>query len=145
MSDPISLGDAQARASADRLWTIRGKAIQAYANLEQSLCFFLGSLADISPEVAAIIFFRIVNTGARTVILEKLLQKRHNDSYHDYWHSFEKLLRQTDQERNEIIHWNAVISVNRQDGSSELTLMPPNIFGVDSNTPRATLRASLTS
>ena len=143
MSEPISLGDAQMKASEDKLWTTRGKAVQAYANLEQSLCHLLGSLADVSDEIAGIIFYKIVNTGARTAILENLLKKKHKDTYREFWLSFAKLLRSTDQERNEIIHWNGIISVNMKDGSSELALMPPGVWETDLNKPRHTIDSIL--
>jgi hypothetical protein len=134
MPDLIDLETVQDKISNNRLWAVRGKAVQAYANLEQALCILMGSLSDVHPKVSGIIFFKIVSTGARTSILEKLLHNKFDTKYNLFWNSFVKLLKQVDGIRNEIVHWNAVVTADIK-GSVELTLMPPNIFGSNPNTP----------
>src|SRR4051812_26824585 len=132
------LGKLQREAAGSPLWAIRGQAIQAYANLEQSLCSLMAHLSGMDPSVAAIVFFKIVSTGARASILEKLLKKNYGTAYNRYWGSFEGRLREVDVKRNCIVHWNATIVVRDAYGdgsSSKLELMPPNMWDVDSNTP----------
>lgn len=59
----------------------RGYAISSYSELEQSLCMLFGGLADLSQDVAALIFFRIVNTRSRLSILEYLFKNRFGSNF----------------------------------------------------------------
>ena len=70
--DNISLEQAQELVPQSPIWAARGKAIQAYATLEQSLCRLMGDLSGMSPESAAVIFFKITSYGARNSIIESL-------------------------------------------------------------------------
>src|SRR5262245_52550839 len=67
----IPLEAAMELASKDPIWANRGQAIQAYAQLEQSLCQVLAAVGDMSLPVAGIVFFKIVSTQARSAIIEK--------------------------------------------------------------------------
>ncbi|HEY6336490.1 MAG TPA: hypothetical protein VI113_11465, partial [Alphaproteobacteria bacterium] len=58
----IPLEQVQKLAATDPLWANRGKAIQAYASLEQSLCTVFADAGGMKSEVAGIIFFRLTNT-----------------------------------------------------------------------------------
>ncbi len=139
MCKPIDLGEVQKNESTNEFWEIRGHAIQTYANLEQSLCALFASLSGMSREIAAIIFFRIVAKRVVITILEKLLKKKYDTEYREFWISFQKVIFQIDEARNAIVHWNATITVNSQDGSSQLALMPPaNILDADSSIPSYT-------
>jgi hypothetical protein len=72
----IDLHEAMRKGSEDEFWAIRGKAVQAYASLEQSLCRIFGQLAGSTFSVAGVIFFKITSAQARNSIIEKLFQKK---------------------------------------------------------------------
>ena len=99
---PTEIGDAFIE---ERFWAVRGRAIQAYAKLEQALCLIFATLCDMPPDVAGIIFFRIVNAGTLHSILERLMKKKHGTTYSSFWGSFLDAIRGTSQRRNEIVHW----------------------------------------
>jgi hypothetical protein len=126
-------------AEVDPIWAQRGKAIQAYAFLESALSMLFASVADISPQVAGTIFYKITNTASRNSILEKLIVEKHGAKYNPFWNSYLKELRVIDLKRNEIVHWLAAANIN-VDNEQRLivgvTLMPPNIAKHDEDTPR---------
>ena len=59
------LEDASRKASEDQFWATRGKAVQAYARVEQALCRIFVDVSGMSQQVAAIVFFRITSASAR--------------------------------------------------------------------------------
>jgi hypothetical protein len=137
----INLEDAITLASADEFWAIRGKAIQAYASLEQSLSSLFATLAETDAQTANIIFFRIHSSDARNKIIEKLFQKKFKSQYNLFRNSLIKQLGPIDRERNEVVHWNVLNRVGSdKDGkaTSQLELIPPANWIFDSNMPRKT-------
>lgn len=128
----IPLDDALKLAEHDPIWINRGKAIQAYAILEQSLSRLLGDLAGTDQETTATIFYRIVNTGSRSAILERLLHKKHGTTFNLFWNQYFKDLRQIDLRRNAIVHWLTAMNaaLNTQDTMIVgLNLIPPSSLG----------------
>ncbi|RUP00314.1 hypothetical protein [Hyphomicrobium sp.] len=128
------LGEVMQQAAADRIWAVRGRSIQSYASLEQSLCALFAYCGDIDPKVAGIIFFRISSTQVRNDILEKLIRRKFGSVYNLFWNSYLKELRPIDIKRNEVVHWNMITLIG-DDGVS-LQLRPPNFAGWDENTPQ---------
>jgi hypothetical protein len=121
----IELAEAIKLSAADEFWAIRAKAIQAYANLEQSLSSLFSLLGGIQPEIGAIIFFKIASSDARNKIIEALWRKKFG-AYNLFRNSFFDQLRPIDQERNAIVHWNAVCRTGH-DGTrttAEVVLTP---------------------
>lgn len=108
------------------LWSIRGHAIQSYANLEQSLCRLFAEVSGTTLDIASIIFFKITSSSARDTILDKLMEKKYGDTHSVFWKSAGKIIATLTQTRNHIVHWN-VANLNK-DGISGLVLMVPNIF-----------------
>lgn len=134
----IQLDAIDKQTGGHPLWDARGKAINAYAGLETSLCTLMGALIGTTPDVAAVIFYKIVNTGARNEILNKLMKKRHGDTYRVWWSSFMKAVGQLTNVRNEIVHWHSRVDVYANEGGSfvtDLRLGPPNFWDSDTNTP----------
>ena len=86
----IDLTVAQEMAASAPTWAARGKAIQAYAAVEQSLCSVMGSLLGISLEQAAIMFFKITSAGSRNSIIEKLLKFKFGPRYNLFWNAYLK-------------------------------------------------------
>lgn len=102
----------------------RAVAIQNYAAIEHSLCFFMAHLMGTSAQVSSIIFFRIINTKSRNKILEDLIKMK-IPSYLEYWKSMLKLIRKLDTKRNEIVHWTAMTHLGP---SITMTLKPPDFW-----------------
>jgi hypothetical protein len=132
----IDLGEASRKSAEDDFWAIRGKAIQAYANLEQSLAQLFAGLSDMKIDVAQIIFFKITSADSRNKILEKLFKKKFGDDLNLFCNSLFDQLRPMDIERNEIVHWNVINQVGLDEtGMISLpVLMPPAFWSADSNT-----------
>jgi hypothetical protein len=107
----IPLEEAIKLAEQDPIWASRGKAIQSYAMLEQSLSLLLADLGNMSPDAASIIFYRISNTDSRSKILEKLLRKKHGNQFNLFWNAYFTELRQINIKRNEIVHWLCAMNV----------------------------------
>ena len=126
MSQKIDLGKIISGDSAtwDSFHAARGRAIQAYASLEQSLCSLLAKFGGINESVASVIFFKITSSRARDSILEKLLKKQHGATYSVFWNSVTKRVDRISQDRNQIVHWNAAVVVT--DNGLEMQLIPPN-------------------
>jgi hypothetical protein len=68
-------------AELDEFWSVRGKAIQSYANLEQALLTLFASLSGLKHDAAAIIMFKITSVDARSSILEKLFRRRFGSKF----------------------------------------------------------------
>ena len=144
MSQPpfeIKLDDVNSVVNADPIWSLRGHAIQAYANLEQSLCLLFILAGSMANDVGGIIFFRITSTQVRNQILEKLIHQKFGTKYNLFWNSYLKQLRPIDIKRNEIVHWNLVtnIAINNGDAVIGAELCPPNFWVHDQNTPSLTV------
>lgn len=107
----IDIGQAQPLVAQSPIWAARGKAIQAYATLEQSLCMLMSDLADMSRESALTIFFKITSYGSRNSIIEKLIKTKHDQKFNLFWNSYLKELHKIDVARNEIVHWLSVANL----------------------------------
>lgn len=117
-------------ANKDEFWEVRGKAIQAYANLEQALATLFSVLAGTTNEVAGIILFRISSADSRNKILQRLFRKKFGDRFNLFRNSVFDQLRPIDLERNEIVHWNAACRMGH-DGTketAEVLLVPPTFL-----------------
>ena len=114
----------------------RGHAIQSYTSIEFSLCMFLAHLMGTSHEIAGVIFFRVINTRSRNLILSELYRQKHGEAFTVYWKSLLKQIQSLDQRRNEIIHWHMITKISTDDPTMAIgRLMPPNYWGHDENTP----------
>ncbi len=141
----IKMDDISQIAATSQLWPMRGHAIQAYAALEQALCFLFAHLTVMSPDVAAIVFFKIASRPTRISLLDRLLHKRHGTTYSLFWNSYLKLLRGIDTKRDEIVHWSAAHNVSGLNEAGRpnvvVTLVPPNFWDMDANTPHITIES----
>lgn len=127
----VDLSVALAKGMADEIWAIRGKAIQAYGNLETAFCQLFAHLSGMQLDTASIIFFKITSQDVRNKIIEKLLRKKVEPKYITCIANALGKIRTLDIQRNEIIHWNAVAKVIAKEGvEPEVTvfLQPPATF-----------------
>ena len=83
----------------------RASAIEQYANIEQALASLCAYLMGVPIDVAGIPFFRMNNARARLMMLERLLKKKHGNTFNIFWNSLVKELKQIDDTRNLIVHW----------------------------------------
>lgn len=105
----VNLADLIELVEYDPIWVHRGKAIQAYAELENSLNRLFSALSDTTWETAATIFYKIINTDARRSIIEKLLHQKCGAKFNPFWNQLTRELRDIDGRRNEIAHWLAAV------------------------------------
>jgi hypothetical protein len=120
----------------DRFWSIRGKAIDAYAILEQSLCLLFAHLAGMPLDIAGIVFFKITSARSRSAVLEELLKKRYGAKYNAFWNRYFRDLGQIDRGRNEIVHWLVVETIDTADPTNRivtLSLMPRKLLVTDAS------------
>ena len=137
----IDFNEVSDWAEKDEIWANRGKAIQGYAQLEDSLCRLFAALGDIPPATARTVFFKMTSTGSRNSILEKLLHAKHGQKFNPFWNSYLNKLRNIDTTRNEIVHWLAAANAKFDDQNIlrvGVTLIPPGapMAAVPSSSPR---------
>lgn len=137
----INFQEGMRQGRMSPFWAARGKAIQSYSNVEQSLCRVFSLVSDTNHDVAAIIFFKITSTAAQTSIIEKLLQKKYGTTYNLFWNSYFKLHKPLVNKRNEIVHWKAinVIGADESGTKSKIELRPPPFWGFDPTAPVITI------
>lgn len=83
----------------------RASAIEHYANIEQVLASLCAYLMGVTVDIAGIPFFKMNNARARLAMLERLLKKKHGNTYNIFWNSLVKQLQPIDDRRNLIVHW----------------------------------------
>lgn len=107
MVDPSKMADfdEMVAEAEDNFLVARALAIQAYAEVERSLCWMFGFLIEVDDNVAGIIFYRMVNSRSRLAVIEDLKKLRWGDKYDAYFRSVIRALKPLDQERNQIVHW----------------------------------------
>ncbi len=111
-------------------YVVRATAINLYAEYEQSLHMVYAHLLRIEPDWSGVTFFRLNNARARLDIVERLLKKRHGDTYNHFWNSLKKHLRRLDEVRNQIVHW--TIYDQTQGGKRFMALIRPNFWDIES-------------
>ena len=124
-------------ATAD-IWALRGRAIDAYSGLEQSLGQLFILLTGMKPDVAAVVFFKIASKPTRNAMFDKLIRKRHGSKYSLFWNSYLKQLRPIDTKRDEIVHWATLIKAEAtpmEGNLREIVLIPPNIWDFSEESP----------
>ena len=97
--------DAELDAGAEKLITIRGYAINAYAGVEAQLNNLFSWLLDTHQDVSSLIFYRVANTRSRNAMMQDLIKRKCGDTYKVYWASMFKFISKLDRKRNEIVHW----------------------------------------
>ena len=128
----IHLDEVTQIAAGDPFWAVRGKAIQAYASLEQSLFIAFSKLSGMSEDAAGVIFFKIASAHVRNGIIKELIHRRHHDRFTPFVNSYFKELTRIDERRNQIVHWNVANNIGQVDGKVRsivtLSLIPPNFW-----------------
>jgi hypothetical protein len=115
--------EAIARAAEDKFAALRGRAMQAYATLEQSLFKLFAALTGLEYGLAAAVFFKISPPRQVLKLLQELLQKKHGETYLKFWKSLQGHISNSTDTRNPIVHWNVALSVT-SDGTRDYMLIP---------------------
>jgi hypothetical protein len=116
----------------DQLVALRGRAIQEYGIVEQSLCQLFSHLSGTGPNVAGVIFFNVRDAHSIHRILRRPLEKRYGRQYAVFWMSLAALIRQCSEVRNKIAHWGVRVDVG-DGGFQRFSLIPPNFGDLDSS------------
>jgi hypothetical protein len=119
---------ADQQSSDDAFWATRGRAIQAYAEVEHSLFRLFAYLTGMELEIAAIIFFKIVNASTLFGIIEKLLAAKLDDEYATFSATLFKQLYQLSEARNRIVHWIVATQWAEDDETPRHQLIPGNVY-----------------
>src|SRR4029077_20692494 len=120
----------------DEFWAIRGKTINGYADVEQSLCQLFAFLGGIEAAIAGIIFFRITS-HQRNSMLNRLFRKKFGDQYSLFRNSLTEQLKPIDIARNEIVHWNTEVQIISPT-DFEVVLRSPNFWDMSEDAPQNT-------
>jgi hypothetical protein len=148
---PINLDDL---VRYGKMQILRATAIEQYSKLEASLAGLLAHLAGTSDKAASIIYFQMMNARARTKALKQLLQMKHGGKYDVHWHGepgsqgkpakpgLFALIRQTDEQRNLIVHWRTS-GVIREGIAQDDELIMPDFWYRSENPPKPITTADL--
>lgn len=119
----------------------RATALDAYATLESAMMTLYAHLMGVKNDIAGVTFFRLNNARQRNAILGRLIKKRHKDKYNLFWNSVEKHLNMLDATRNQVVHWTVAdhTSANEKGQTRWMSLVPPNFWDRDENTPEMRL------
>jgi hypothetical protein len=128
----LTIGTFLSVLPEDGFWAIRGKAIQAYATLEQSLCTLFSHLSSIPMNLAGIVFFKIYQSDVVRTVLDDLMKKKYGSTYSLFWNSFSEMLRGISIKRNQIVHWNVVHT-----SDNCIVLILPDMLGYNPNSPKS--------
>jgi hypothetical protein len=137
----------------------RIEAIEAYASTETQLCFLFATWLQAPDDRAGFVFYKM-GASARITVLKTLLKKEHGSQYDIFWHGQQggeglkkqtglfSLISQIDNQRNQIIHWNAAHHWGRDNGDPRLAFDEVNVRYADANwvtSPGLRLRAFMLS
>ncbi len=132
----VGPGEVESFVPAD-FRAMRGTAVEAYQELENSLFDLFRVVTGMNIDIAAIVFFKITSTKVRNSILDKLIRKKFGSKYSLFWNSYLKELRMVDSRRNEIVHWTvAEVTTGEPAISIGVHLIPPTFWDIQSEKPR---------
>lgn len=135
-SQPKPPIDLDSLIQSGRMQILRATALEQYAKIEASLAQLLAILSETSDQAASIIFFQLMNTRARMAALEQLLQRKHGTQYDVHWYGqpgspgkprtsgLFALIRQIDEQRNRIVHWRTMGTVQDGVAKDDQLVMP---------------------
>src|SRR5690349_10761218 len=133
--DPASI----MRVDSNRpIWPIRGRAIQEYATLEQTLFSLFIHITGIDAAMAGAIFFKQTSSRGRNDTMDKLIIMKYGSKYGKFWNSYFQHLGRIDIEKNNVAHWNMMVKVSfGRDGNqiNEPMLVPASIWGRHEGSP----------
>jgi hypothetical protein len=121
---------------------LRGRAIQEFAALEQSMLRVLAALTGQQVREAAVVFFNIRNSNTLLNTFDGLMERRFGDRYLEIWKPLVKLIRHLTNERNCIVHYNVFLNISPE---KEWTLRPADFYHVGKEPPRILRKSDIVS
>lgn len=85
----------------------RGRAIDAFAKLESTLCWILKESARLEHQTAATIFYSNISLQPRVEIITAILEEISGGTFKDFWESVRKTIDSLNKQRNKIVHWHS--------------------------------------
>ncbi|WP_175684220.1 hypothetical protein [Burkholderia cenocepacia] len=83
----------------------RGRAIDAFANIESQLCWVMADAGKIDHQIAATIFYSNISMSPRVEIVTAILEATYGDQFKKFWDSARKIIESLNRQRNKIVHW----------------------------------------
>ncbi len=106
----------------------RAEALENYVLVEQSICDTFIKLSGATNEAGSLIFFKLNNARTRVQILEKLLKPKFYPEYKLFWRSALAAVRQLDETRNQVVHWQTTCKSRIKGGTLDLTAAPEDAW-----------------
>ncbi|MEK6351433.1 hypothetical protein [Burkholderia cepacia] len=83
----------------------RGRAIDAFANIESELCWVMVDAGKIDYQIASVIFYSNISMSPRVEIVTAILEASYGDQFKKFWDSARKIIDSLNRQRNQIVHW----------------------------------------
>ncbi|PRX34217.1 hypothetical protein B0G75_102246 [Paraburkholderia sp. BL18I3N2] len=83
----------------------RGRAIDAFAKVEGSLCWVMVEAGKIDHETGSIIFYANISMQPRVEIVTAIVEAGYADQFKMFWDSVVKMIESLTKQRNKIVHW----------------------------------------
>ncbi|HDR8968920.1 TPA: hypothetical protein QDB32_000546 [Burkholderia vietnamiensis] len=83
----------------------RGRAIDAFANIESQLCWVMADAGKIDHQIASVIFYSNISMSPRVEIVTAILEASCGDQFRKFWDSVRKIIDSLNRQRNKIVHW----------------------------------------
>ncbi|MEF9438922.1 hypothetical protein GJG85_21090 [Burkholderia sp. MS389] len=83
----------------------RGRAIDAFANIESQLCWVMADAGKIDHQIASVIFYSNISMSPRIEIVTAILEASCGDQFKKFWDSVRKIVASLNKQRNKIVHW----------------------------------------
>jgi hypothetical protein len=124
MSESDKHDDSQIPMSplAQEFWALRGRAMAAYASVEQMLCQTFSHLSGMEINSASLVFYALVNSKLGKV-LDVFMNRKYSDKYSVFWDSLTKEIRGLVPTRNLLAH-NTEATFSTKDGRMGYVLIP---------------------
>lgn len=85
----------------------RGRAINAFAKLESTLCLLLAESGNLNYKTASIIFYSNISLQPRVEIITAILDELCGDKFALFWDSARRSIDSLNKQRNKIVHWHS--------------------------------------
>ncbi|MBU9259111.1 hypothetical protein KTD13_01955 [Burkholderia multivorans] len=83
----------------------RGRAIDAFANIESELCWVMADAGKIDHQIASVIFYANISMSPRIDIVTAILEATSGDQFKKFWDSARKIIDSLNKQRNKIVRW----------------------------------------
>ena len=114
----------------ERFWALRGRAIAEYSQIETTLCFLLSSFSGMQMTFASSVFFSVTSSRDVATMLNKLMKKRHGETYKVFWTTLKREIQELTHLRNKIVHWH-IVQFSRADGAGGISLMQTDVYNLN--------------